>query len=188
MREYASADEVPPHDGQFYVARQAPAGTRDFDALLGEDVRAYVEDGEQSASKSTFAGPAVFGSDARPEQPAMPTPQVLPDFAPPELLQPSGPALTRPTETFVPAEAVHTPINVPYEVPGQGEGEEELVEEVSAELVEAEELGAEEEGPRVEWPVAVEAVADASIGESGWPIADGRAPTADDRLPMSEGR
>ncbi len=132
MREYATADEQSLREdasSTFYVARQPPVGAQDFNALLGADVRAYIDDGHEARPveppQPTFSGPASFGSDQQSpltqDQDGAadpPTPQVLPDFAPPELLpRTNGPELTPPEQTFVPADADHTPINVPHEVP-----------------------------------------------------------------------
>lgn len=128
MREYATADDpVASDEGAFYVARQPPVDARNFDALLGADVRAYVDDPAEiapvDAPQPTFNGPASFGSDeqAAPAEPPplpLPPPEVLADFDPPELIQQaSGPELTPPEQTFVPAEASHTPINMPFDAP-----------------------------------------------------------------------
>ncbi|HSI04580.1 MAG TPA: hypothetical protein VLC93_08895 [Myxococcota bacterium] len=130
MREFAIADESPatndgPDADAFYVARQPPVDARNFDALLGADVRAYVDDPREApreeAPQAAFSGPASFGADeqlAPALPPPLPPPRVLPDFAPAEpLQQASGPELTPPEQTFVPADASHTPINMPFDAP-----------------------------------------------------------------------
>ena len=124
MREYAVADDSPmPDESTFYVARQPPVDARHFDSLLGADVRAYVDEAAETppAQAPAFTGPASFGSDEQmvPVQPPplpIPPPQLLQD---PEPLQAaSGPELTPPEHSFVPAEAIHTPINMPYDASG----------------------------------------------------------------------
>lgn len=189
MREYASADDVPPDNGQLYVARQAPTSPRDFNALLGADVRAYVEDGEQPAPKPTFSGPAVFGSDD--DQPTQPNPQIMPEFAPPEVMQTSGPELTQPEETFVPAEAMYTPISVPFEVPTQVAPalEAEEPEEISADLMEVEDTVVEEEPLQpVKWPESTEPVDDEALEPVKWPgsEATGEEPSAEFGSPSAD--